>query len=226
MSPAAAGIVVTAMPLAAIAAGRLAPRSVGVGMRTRRGSSSSPAGWPGSRCCPHAGWGWTIPPQLLVGAGLGLALAALTERALAGRARAGRARRLDARGAPRGRRARSAPARAGVDDARSSATRTRRSRAGAAAVLDSRIPPLDKLRLAQDVLGRWSERKASCPTSRRPSRTGPTRASTAPPRRAPGSARPGGHGRLLGPVPARRRARARGARAGGARAGEALEEPL
>jgi hypothetical protein len=34
---------------------------------------------------PRAGWGWTIPPQLLVGAGLGLTVAGLTERALEGR---------------------------------------------------------------------------------------------------------------------------------------------
>ena len=43
-------------------------------------------GLAGLALLPRAGWGWTIPPQLLVGAGLGLALAALTERALAGRA--------------------------------------------------------------------------------------------------------------------------------------------
>ena len=35
---------------------------------------------------PRAGWGWTIPPQLLVGAGLGLTVGGLTELALAGRA--------------------------------------------------------------------------------------------------------------------------------------------
>ena len=31
---------------------------------------------------PHAGWGWTIAPQLLVGAGLGLTVTTLTEQAL------------------------------------------------------------------------------------------------------------------------------------------------
>ena len=32
---------------------------------------------------PRAGWGWTVPPQILVGAGLGLTVGGLTELALA-----------------------------------------------------------------------------------------------------------------------------------------------
>ena len=34
---------------------------------------------------PRAGWGWTLAPQLLIGAGLALSIGALTEAALAGR---------------------------------------------------------------------------------------------------------------------------------------------
>jgi hypothetical protein len=35
---------------------------------------------------PAAGWPWTLPPQILIGVGLAVTLAALTARALAGRA--------------------------------------------------------------------------------------------------------------------------------------------
>ena len=66
-----------------------------------------------ARALPEPGWEWTIPPQLLVGAGLGLTVAGLTELAVAGRPEQRRARRLDARRAPCGRRARARAARAG-----------------------------------------------------------------------------------------------------------------
>ena len=94
MEPAAAGVVVTAMPLAAIAAGpvratlRRSRDAHGSGGRPRCGRAREP-----SPCFPRAGWAWTIPPQLLVGAGLGLALAALTLSVrLRGRSGAGRPR--------------------------------------------------------------------------------------------------------------------------------------
>ncbi len=115
MSPAAAGLVVTVLPLAAIAAARLAPRSLGIGVRMASGVILVSGGLAGLAFLPRAGWEWTIAPQVLVGAGIGLALAALTERALAGRAAARRARRLDAGRATRRGRARAAPARARAD---------------------------------------------------------------------------------------------------------------
>jgi hypothetical protein len=100
---------------------------------------------------PHAGAAWTVLPQLAVGAGLGLALSALTERALVGRS------------APAVQGGWTIAARhAGVvlglllltpiftgdlerneDDALA---------AGTSAVLDSRISPLDKIAVARDVL--------------------------------------------------------------------------
>ena len=101
---------------------------------------------------PHAGWAWTIAPQVLVGAGLGLTVAALTRR---GSAAAARRRRSTAAG-------RSRRATRGVVlglllltplfTAQLDRNETEAKRAGAAILLDSRVPPLDKLRVAEDVL--------------------------------------------------------------------------
>jgi MFS family permease len=151
MSPAAAGVVVTVMPLAALVAARTVPRSLGLGMRTATGIVLVGGGLTALALLPRAGWEWTIAPQLLVGVGVGLALAALTERAVAGRAEqvVHGGWTLAAR-------------HAGVvlglvllaPVLSNALTRNEHEavRSGAAAVLDSRIPPLDKLRLAQDVL--------------------------------------------------------------------------
>jgi MFS family permease len=152
MPPAAAGLVVTAMPLAAIAAARLAPVSVGRGMRIATGVVLVAGGLTGLALLPRAGWGWTIAPQLLVGAGLGLALAALTERALAGRAEqvvhGGWTLAARHAGVVLGLLLLAPVLTTALERNEDEALR-----AGTAAVLDSGIPPLDKVRLAQDVLG-------------------------------------------------------------------------
>jgi MFS family permease len=152
LDPLAAGAVVTVMPLAAIAAIRLAaPRITPSWARAASGVILISGGLAALGWLPEAGPAWTVPPQLAVGAGLGLALSALTERALAGRSSQAvhGGWTLAAR-------------HAGVvlglllltpifvadlarneDDALS---------AGTAAVLDSHIPPLDKLKVARNVL--------------------------------------------------------------------------
>jgi len=151
MSPAAAGLVVTVMPLAAGLAARLAPRSVGVGMRTSTGVVLVAGGLAGLALLPRAGWMWTIAPQLLVGGGIGLALGALTERALGGRAQpvvhGGWTLAARHAGVVLGLLLLAPVLTEALDRNSDEAVRS-----GAAAVLDSRIPPLDKLRLAQDVL--------------------------------------------------------------------------
>jgi MFS family permease len=151
MTPAAAGLVVTAMPLAAIAAARLAPRAVGVGLRTASGTLLVAGGLAGFGFLPRAGWAWTIPPQLLVGAGLGLALAALTERAVAGRGEqvvhGGWTLAARHAGVVLGLLLLAPVLTTALDRNEQVALR-----AGTAEVLDSRIAPLDKLRLAQNVL--------------------------------------------------------------------------
>jgi hypothetical protein len=151
MSPAAAGVVVTVMPLVAIVAARLAPRSVGLGLRIATGVVLVAGGLTCLAFMPRAGWAWTIAPQVLVGAGLGLTLGALTERAVAGRSE----QVVHGGWTIAARHAGVVVGLLLLAPVLTNALETNREkavRAGAAAVLDSRIPPLDKLRLAQDVL--------------------------------------------------------------------------
>jgi MFS family permease len=151
MSPAAAGIVVTVMPLVAIAAARLAPSSVGLGMRIAAGIVLVAGGLACLAFMPRAGWAWTLAPQILVGAGVGLTLGALTERAVAGRSE----QVVHGGWTIAARHAGVVLGLLLLAPVLTSALETNREkavRAGAAEVLDSRIPPLDKLRLAQDVL--------------------------------------------------------------------------
>ena len=151
MSPATAGIVVTVLPLAAIAAGRVPSAWAGAGIRIASGVVLVAGGLTALALLPRAGWAWTIAPQLLVGAGIGLALAALTERALAGRAEqivhGGWTLAARHAGVVLGLLLLAPVLTSALEHSRDEAVR-----AGAAEVLDSRIPPLDKLRVAQDVL--------------------------------------------------------------------------
>jgi MFS family permease len=151
MSPAAAGVVVTVLPLAAIVAARFGLRSVGMGMRTATGVVLVAGGLAGLAVLPRAGWLWTIAPQVLVGAGIGLALAALTERAVAGRANqvvhGGWTLAARHAGVVLGLLLLAPILTGALERSQDEAVR-----AGAAEVLDSRIPALDKLRVAQDVL--------------------------------------------------------------------------
>jgi MFS family permease len=151
MSPALAGLVVTVMPLAAIVASRLGPRAGGLVVRAAAGIVLVAGGLCALALMPHAGWGWTLAPQLLVGAGIGLTLAALTEHALAGRS----AQAVHGGWTIASRHAGVVLGLLLLAPVLSSALERNRDealRAGAAAVLDSHIPPLDKLSVAQDVL--------------------------------------------------------------------------
>src|SRR5262245_44518056 len=85
MPPAAAGLVVTVMPLTAIVVDRLRPRALGAVQGVACGVILLSGGLAALALLPRAGWAWTIPPQLLVGAGLGLTVGGLTELALRGR---------------------------------------------------------------------------------------------------------------------------------------------
>ena len=151
MSPAAAGVVVTVMPVTAIAVGRLRPRSLGEVYGVVCGVVLLSGGLAALALMPRAGWGWTIPPQILVGAGLGLTVGGLTELALRGRAdqvvHGGWTLSARHAGVVVGLLLLAPVLTSALDENRDEAIR-----AGAAIVLDSEIPPLDKLGVAQDVL--------------------------------------------------------------------------
>ena len=151
MSPALAGLVVTVMPLAAVAAGLFAARAGSAGMRMAAGIVLVAGGLAALALLPRAAWEWTVAPQVLVGAGIGLALAALTERAVAGRAEqvvhGGWTLAARHAGVVVGLLLLAPVLTSALDRNEQDALV-----AGAAAVIDSGIPPLDKLRLAQDVL--------------------------------------------------------------------------
>ena len=151
MDPAVAGIVVTVMPVAAIVTGSLASRIGNTVTRAAAGVVLVTGGLAALGVLPGSAWGWTVLPQILVGAGLGLALAALTERALHGRSpqavHGGWTIAARHAGVVLGLLLLT-PVFTTVLDR----NEERALRAGAAAVLDSRIPPLEKLAVAQDVL--------------------------------------------------------------------------
>jgi MFS family permease len=151
MSPAAAGVVVTVMPLVAIAVGRLRPRRLGPVQAIACGVILLAGGLVALALMPRAGWGWTIPPQFLVGAGLGLTVAGLTEHALRDRpdqvVHGGWTIAARHAGVVLGLVLLAPVLTTALEENRDEAIR-----AGAAVVLDSEIPPLDKLGVAQDVL--------------------------------------------------------------------------
>ena len=151
LSPAAAGLVVTAMPAAAIVAGRLARGTRAGGWSIAGGILLVAGGLAALAFLPRAGWAWTIPPQLLVGTGLGISLAALTERALGDR----RDRVVHGGWTLAARHAGVVVGLLLLAPVLTDALERNRDeavRAGTAVVLDSRVPALAKLRLAQDVL--------------------------------------------------------------------------
>ena len=215
IDPAAAGLIVTLMPLAAIAAGRLAPAVESRVVRAVAGFVLIAGGLAALGLLPHAGWGWTVAPQLLVGAGLGLTVAALTEQALAGRAHQAVHGGWTI-----------ASRHAGIvlglvvltpvfthELARNQEEATR---AGAAIVLDSSIEPLHKLGVAQEVLrtidaadGRLPDIRPAFAADEDGCRR---RRAAARRQRAAGAARARGHERLRAAVPDRLALRARRSR--------------
>jgi MFS family permease len=162
MPPALAGLVVTIMPAAALASARLAPRAGSVRTRAAAGIVLVAGGLGSLALLPGAGWGWTVLPQILVGAGLGLAVPALTEWALTGRSE----QVVEGGWTIASRHAGVvlglvllAPLLASALDRNEQLA----LRAGAAAVLDSEIPPLEKLRVAQDVLAQVDQADGALP---------------------------------------------------------------
>ncbi len=86
LTPIEAAVVVTAVPLAALAGSRLAGLVPSPRARALAGALLLAGGLAGLGLMPKALIILTIPPQILVGVGLSLVLSALTETALSGRA--------------------------------------------------------------------------------------------------------------------------------------------
>jgi MFS family permease len=151
IEPLAAGAVVTVMPLAAIAAMRFARAVAAPWVRAASGVILISGGLAALGWLPHAGAAWTVPPQLAVGAGLGLALSALTERALAGRSsqavHGGWTIAARHAGVVLGLLLLTPIFTADLDRNEDEVLA-----AGTSAVLDSRISPLEKIAVARDVL--------------------------------------------------------------------------
>jgi len=151
MSPAAAGVVVTVMPLVAIVAARRAPESASPAIRMASGVVFVAGGLLALAVLPRSSWVWTVPPQVLIGAGIGLALVGLTQRAVAGKAaqvvHGGWTLAARHGGVVLGLLLLAPVLTSALDHNEDLAVR-----AGTAAVLDSEIRPLDKLGLAQDVI--------------------------------------------------------------------------
>jgi MFS family permease len=151
LDPLAAGIVVTVLPLAAIAAARFSGVIAAPWARATSGVVLISGGLAALGWLPHAGAAWTIPPQIVLGFGLGLALSALTERALAGRSaqavHGGWTLAARHAGVVLGLVLLTPIFTADLDRSEEDALA-----AGTSAVLDSRIPPLEKVGVARDIL--------------------------------------------------------------------------
>jgi predicted MFS family arabinose efflux permease len=150
MSPAAAGVVVSVLPVAALLSGRFVPSCTGLRVRIASGVVLVAGGLAALALLPRAGWAWTLVPQVLIGVGVGLALAALTEQALEGRGdvvHGGWTLAARHAGVVLGLLLLAPLLTSALERNKDQAIR-----AGTAEVLDSRIPPLDKLGVAQDVL--------------------------------------------------------------------------
>ncbi|MFN8225031.1 MAG: MFS transporter [Gaiellales bacterium] len=162
LTPIAAGVVVTVMPLAMVAVRGVAERLGDGKTRAATGTILVAGGLGALAIVPGASWVWAVPPQLLIGAGLGLAVSALTEWALAGRA----AQAIHGGWTIAARHAGVVLGLVLLTPVFTSALDTNRHQAleaGAAAVLDSTIPPAEKISLAQDVLSEVAAAKGELP---------------------------------------------------------------
>jgi MFS family permease len=86
LTPIGAAIVVTVMPLSALAGSRLGRLVPSARARAGAGAILVSGGLGGLALLPKAEVALTVPPQILIGVGLSLVLSALTETALGGRA--------------------------------------------------------------------------------------------------------------------------------------------
>ncbi len=163
LSPIGAAIVVSAMPLAALLGSRLGPAAGSDRARAAAGAILVAGGLGGLALLPDAEVILTLPPQLLVGVGLALVLSALTETALAGKApqaiHGGWTISARHAGVAIGLIALTPVFTADIAQQRRDAID-----AGTAVVLDSRVEPLLKLELSQQIEDRLEAERGKVPT--------------------------------------------------------------
>jgi MFS family permease len=163
LSPIGAAIVVSAMPLAALLGSRLGPTAGSDRARAGAGAILIAGGLGGLALLPEAEVALTLPPQLLVGVGLALVLSALTETALAGKApqaiHGGWTISARHAGVAIGLIALTPLFTADIAEQRREAID-----AGTAVVLDSRVEPLLKLELSQQIEDRLEGERGKVPT--------------------------------------------------------------
>lgn len=147
VEPLAAAATVTVLPLAALAGAqvRAEPRSRAVAGALLIGGGVVALAW-----LPTASVAWTIPPQLLAGVGMGMALPAFAGELLPERTAREAARLLTVRHAGI---ALVLVALAPLIAHRLDVVTERAQEQGVALVLDARLPPQDKLGLAPALLG-------------------------------------------------------------------------
>ena len=162
LSPIAAALVVTAMPLSALAGSRLGPHVPSARARAAGGAILVAGGLAALGLLPKAQVVLTLPPQILVGVGLSLVLSALTETALAGRApqaiHGGWTLSARHAGVVIGLLALTPVFTADLREQRHNAIN-----AGTAVVLDSQVPLLLKIDLAQRIAARLEEERGKVP---------------------------------------------------------------
>jgi MFS family permease len=163
LSPIGAAIVVSAMPLSALAGSRLNPLVPSARARSAAGAILVSGGLAGLALLPRAEVALTLPPQILIGVGLALVLSALTETALHGRApqaiHGGWTISARHAGVVVGLLALTPIFTADIAEQRRDAIA-----AGTAVVLDSRVDPLLKLELAQRIDDRLEGERGRVPT--------------------------------------------------------------
>jgi MFS family permease len=163
LSPIGAAIVVSVMPLSALLGERLGRTVPSARARAAGGAILVSGGLGGLALLPKAEVALTVPPQVMVGIGLALVLSALTETALGGRApqaiHGGWTISARHAGVVIGLLAVTPIFTHDIAEQRQDAID-----AGTAVVLDSRVPPLTKIQLAQRIEGRLEEEKGKVPT--------------------------------------------------------------
>ncbi|HWB69579.1 MAG TPA: MFS transporter [Solirubrobacterales bacterium] len=163
LTPIGAAIVVSVMPLSALAGARLGAWAPSTRARAAAGAILVAGGLGGLALLPKAQVLLTVPPQVLVGNGLSLVLSALTETALSGRApqtiHGGWTISARHAGVVIGLLALTPIFTADIAQQRHDAID-----AGTAVVLDSKVSPLLKLELAQRIESRMDSERGRVPT--------------------------------------------------------------